>query len=85
MLGPFRPCQGRRAPAGQVAPDRSVPRFPQGAKRKSTDLSGHDFVRHGAGAYGRANVYTNTIEGYFSIFRRGMNQFAILFGERLDA
>lgn len=32
----------------------------------------HDFVRHGIGEYGRGDVHTNTIEGYFSIFKRGM-------------
>ncbi len=32
----------------------------------------HDFVRHGAGEYGRGEVHTNTIEGYFSVFKRGM-------------
>ena len=32
----------------------------------------HDFVRHGQGEYGRGTVHTNTIEGYFSIFKRGM-------------
>ena len=32
----------------------------------------HDFVRHGAGEYVRGEVHTNTIEGYFSIFKRGM-------------
>ncbi len=32
----------------------------------------HDFVRHGQGEYGRGPVHTNTIEGYFSIFKRGM-------------
>ena len=37
-----------------------------------TDFAGHDFVRHGAGEYGRGDVHTNTIEGYFSIFKRGM-------------
>ena len=33
---------------------------------------GHGRVNHGAGEYGRGPVYTNTIEGYFSIFKRGM-------------
>ena len=33
---------------------------------------GHDAVRHGAGEYVRGDVHTNTIEGYFSIFKRGM-------------
>jgi transposase-like protein len=32
----------------------------------------HDFVSHGAGEYGRGNIHTNTIEGYFSVFKRGM-------------
>jgi len=32
----------------------------------------HDFVRHGQGEYGRGEVTTNTIEGFFSIFKRGM-------------
>ncbi len=32
----------------------------------------HDFVRHASGEYGRGEVHTNTIEGYFSIFKRGM-------------
>ncbi len=35
-------------------------------------FEGHDFVRHGQGKYGRGNISTNTIEGYFSIFKRGM-------------
>jgi len=38
----------------------------------SRDFASHDFVRHGAGEYGRGDVHTNTIEGYFSIFKRGM-------------
>ena len=36
------------------------------------DFASHDFVRHGQGEYGRGDVHTNTIEGYFSIFKRGM-------------
>lgn len=35
-------------------------------------FAGHDYVSHGAGEYGRGKVHTNTIEGYFSIFKRGM-------------
>jgi transposase-like protein len=31
----------------------------------------HDFVNHGAGEYVRDEVHTNTVEGYFSIFKRG--------------
>ena len=36
------------------------------------DFAAHDYVRHGAGEYVRGEVHTNTIEGYFSIFKRGM-------------
>jgi len=32
----------------------------------------HGFVSHGRGEYRRGEVHTNTIEGYFSIFKRGM-------------
>jgi len=32
----------------------------------------HGVVRHGIGEYGRGETHTNTIEGYFSIFKRGM-------------
>jgi transposase-like protein len=33
---------------------------------------GHGHVNHGAGEYVRGRVYTNTVEGSFSIFKRGM-------------
>ena len=32
----------------------------------------HFTVEHGAGEYVRGTVHTNTLEGYFSIFKRGM-------------
>lgn len=32
----------------------------------------HGVVRHNKGEYGRGNTHTNTIEGFFSIFKRGM-------------
>jgi hypothetical protein len=32
----------------------------------------HDFVRHAAGEYGRGDVHTNTVEGFYSVFKRGM-------------
>ena len=32
----------------------------------------HAVVNHSAGEYGRGKAHTNTIEGYFSIFKRGM-------------
>ena len=36
------------------------------------EFAGHDVVAHMKGEYGRGEVYTNTIEGFFSIFKRGM-------------
>jgi hypothetical protein len=33
---------------------------------------GHGRVNHGAGEYGRGRIHTNTVEGSFSIFKRGM-------------
>lgn len=41
----------------------------------SRDFAGHDHVRHGAGEYVNLqdrSIHTNTIEGYFSVFKRGM-------------
>ncbi len=32
----------------------------------------HDFVRHGKGEYGRGETHTNTVEGFYSVFKRGM-------------
>ena len=34
--------------------------------------SSHDTVTHSKGEYVRGDVHTNTVEGYFSIFKRGM-------------
>ena len=36
-------------------------------------FAGHGTVKHGASEYVRGSIHTNTIEGYFSIFKRGMN------------
>ncbi len=35
-------------------------------------FASHEFTRHGRGEYVRGDVHSNTIEGYFSIFKRGM-------------
>jgi transposase-like protein len=32
----------------------------------------HEMVNHEAGEYGRGDVHVNTLEGYYSIFKRGM-------------
>jgi transposase-like protein len=36
------------------------------------EFASHEFVNHSAGQYGRGSVHTNTIEGFYSIFKRGM-------------
>lgn len=36
------------------------------------DYLGHGRVNHKLGEYGRGIIHTNTVEGYFSIFKRGM-------------
>lgn len=35
-------------------------------------FAGHGYTVHSRGEYGRGQIHTNTIEGYFSIFKRGM-------------
>lgn len=40
--------------------------------RLGSEFADHDFTTHSKGNYVRGNVHTNTIEGYFSIFKRGM-------------
>jgi transposase-like protein len=36
------------------------------------EFAGHGVVRHSAGEYVRGDAHTNTLEGYYSIFKRGM-------------
>ena len=36
------------------------------------EFANHEYVNHSAGEYGRGEVHTNTLEGYYSIFKRGM-------------
>lgn len=35
-------------------------------------FASHDRINHSKGVYGIGHVHTNTIEGYFSVFKRGM-------------
>lgn len=35
-------------------------------------FASHEVVNHGAGEYVRGDVYTNTVEGFFSILKRGV-------------
>ena len=46
-----------------------------GRRALSKRFAGHGFTRHGAGQYvdyENPTIHTNTIEGGFSIFKRGM-------------
>lgn len=36
------------------------------------EFASHEKVKHGAGEYARGDVTTNTVEGYFGVFKRGM-------------
>jgi transposase-like protein len=40
--------------------------------RLGMHFAGHDFTTHSAGEYGRGVVHTNTVEGFYSVFKRGM-------------
>jgi transposase-like protein len=46
----------------------------EGATDKSLgrEFAKHGMVNHGIGEYVRGDIHTNTIEGYFSIFKRGI-------------
>ncbi len=35
-------------------------------------FASHGFTRHGQGEYVRGDVHTNTVEGFYSVFKRGM-------------
>ena len=40
--------------------------------RPGWSFAAHETVNHSAGQYGRGHITTNTIEGFFAIFKRGM-------------
>lgn len=40
--------------------------------RPGRDFAAHETVTHSHGEYVRGDVHTNSVEGYFSIFKRGM-------------
>ncbi|MBW3099161.1 IS1595 family transposase [Pseudohoeflea coraliihabitans] len=40
--------------------------------KRDFNVAGHEMVNHYRGEYVREDVYTNTLEGFYSIFKRGM-------------
>jgi len=40
--------------------------------KRDFNVAGHEMVNHHRGEYVRADIYTNTLEGFYSIFKRGM-------------
>jgi transposase-like protein len=40
--------------------------------KPGADFAAHETITHSRGEYVRGDVHTNTVEGYFSIFKRGM-------------
>ena len=54
---------------------KATTHYTDGAKwyrNNGMELAGHDWVDHSKEEYVRGNVHTNTIEGVFSIFKKGM-------------
>jgi hypothetical protein len=41
-------------------------------KRGKLGTASHEMVDHSVGEYGRGDVHVNTLEGLFSVFKRGM-------------
>ncbi len=41
-------------------------------KSLGREFAEHGSVAHERGEYGRGDIHTNTVEGYYSIFKRGM-------------
>lgn len=57
----------------QVAKDTHVVTDEMGSYRGlEKDFTAHSVVCHAKGEYARGPIYTNTIEGYFSILKRGL-------------
>lgn len=41
-------------------------------RRLGDEFASHEYVKHSKDEYVRGNVHTNTVEGFYSIFKRGM-------------
>ena len=77
---PHIPC--RRCRSGDGCQDRArerrarkhvcTPTKANSTAKPLMDVRRHKTVKHTAGEYVRGDVHTNTVESYFSIFKRGM-------------
>jgi hypothetical protein len=43
-----------------------------GYRKPGKRFASHQAVKHSAGEYVRGGAHTNTVEGYFSLFKRGV-------------
>jgi transposase-like protein len=73
------PCRGARErgphadPAAHVAPDARLMSDEWGGYNEARKhVASHETVKHGKEEYVHGDVHTNTVEGYFSVFKRGM-------------
>lgn len=41
-------------------------------RRVGKEFASHEYVKHSKDEYVRGNIHTNTVEGFYSIFKRGM-------------
>ena len=51
-------------------------------KTIGASFASHQYVKHSADEYVRGNAHTNTVEGYYSVFKRGMRGVYQQCGER---
>lgn len=58
----------------KAASRKSVLNTDEGSQytKMGREFAKHETVNHSAGEYGRGKAHTNTVEGFFSIFKRGM-------------
>lgn len=62
----------RSALRGQLAPDVQLRTDSSVAYRKILPAGQHEAVDHSKGEYVRGDAHTNTLEGFFSVFKRGL-------------
>ena len=69
---PTRPPSTSSSPKTSPARPRCTPTRAASTTMRSEHVAEHETVTHSAGEYVRGDVHTNTVEGLFSVFKRGM-------------